>query len=120
MALLLKRRGVCALTFSLVILITLITSYHCYLHDDVLLLLPIFLATSDGRQNRSPFVRAASIAVIAGLVLVPLLPSSLSATAFQTFALMAGWVLMIAWEMLSQDTLPSTPDAAAVAPGITE
>ncbi len=106
MVLLLKRRvRFSALTFSLVMLLSLITSYHSYLHDDVLLLLPILLIATDRTHHRSPFFQAATTAVIAGLLFAPLVPSSLTTTALQMFCLTLGWTLLLGCEILCEGKL---------------
>ena len=104
MTLVLRRHRISALTFSLVVLVGLIASYHSYLHDDVLLLLPFALTTEDCRRQASRLYRGVTIAAAASLLLAPLIPCSLSETAFQTSILIAAWILLLGWKVLGEQT----------------
>jgi hypothetical protein len=69
--------------YALVMVVTLLVSYHAYLHDTSLLLLPFFLMA--GRIYRQPWT-VAHIGLAALMVaeyVIPLAPTSLRATAMQ-------------------------------------
>jgi hypothetical protein len=96
-ALLPRRRQVSPASFSLVVLVTLLASYHAYLHDDSLLLLPVFLmgrtVVQSGRNALAFSIATAAIFVI------PLLPTSLSTTAWQMFLAIALFAGLLAMQM---------------------
>jgi hypothetical protein len=86
MAALLKRGGrISAASYSLVMVMALLASYHAYLHDASLLLLPMMLMWSE--QWSAP--RVVLAAAMLGMYVVPVLPTSLSATAAQMAMVMA-------------------------------
>lgn len=85
MGALLKRRGkISAAGYSLVIVVTLLVSYHAYLHDASLLLLPMMLMWN----QQWIASRVVLPAAILGMYVVPVLPTSLSATAVQMVMVM--------------------------------
>jgi hypothetical protein len=87
---LLKRyRRVSPATFSVLVLVTLMTSYHAYLHDDSLLLLPVLLLGNTLPRSRVNALPLLISATIAALLVVPLAPTSLTTTAVEVFLAIA-------------------------------
>ena len=100
LAILLKKRvAVSPAAFSLTIVVTLMVSYHAYLHDDSLLLLPVFLMTQQMQRDRWTTIR---VALTSAMFLVPVLPISLSATAVGMFAVMALLSTVLALDLCNQ------------------
>lgn len=114
MALLLKRSGRSSPAgYSLVIVVTLLVSYHAYLHDASLLLLPMMLMW--GRQCSAS--RVVLMAAMLGMYVVPVLPASLSATAVQMVLLMVLFAVGL-W-MDRRDPQLSPAEARIWRPGLT-
>ena len=88
--------------YSLTIVVTLVVSYHAYLHDDALLLLPMILAAQHVFRNRLTVTRMALMAAIAGLYIIPLLPASLSTTAIEMLVVMVVFSALLAVELRSE------------------
>lgn len=97
-ALLLRRCQFSPGSFSLLLLVTLLTSYHAYLHDDCLLLLPLFLMGRTVMQSRHNAL--ASATAMAAIFVIPLLPTSLSTTAVQMFLAMTCVAGLLAIQMI--------------------
>lgn len=75
-----RRRQISPVSFSLVLVVTLLTSYHGYLHDDALLLLPMVVwggSLAGGRVRSLAFL---TVATLAAIFAVPLAPTSLQST----------------------------------------
>lgn len=88
-----------ASSYSLVIVVTCLLSYHAYLHDDCLLLLPIILMGQHRFDSHWSITRTAQALTIAALYLVPVLPTSLTTTARQMFVAMAVLAALLAVEI---------------------
>lgn len=87
-------------SYSLAIVVTCLLSYHAYLHDDCLLLLPIVLMAQHLlHNNRWTVTRTALAAAIGALYIVPVLPTSLPTTAIQMFAAMLMLAAVLGVEM---------------------
>src|ERR1700684_816715 len=86
MAFLLKRqKQVSPEGFSLVLIVTLLISYHSYLHDDSLLLLPCLILGREMLRSHKPGFQMLASSTIAVIFVVPLAPTSLTMTASQMF-----------------------------------
>ena len=100
MAMLLRRRKTFSpASYSLAIVVTLLVSYHSYLHDDSLLLLPLLLMARRVCHSRWTANHVALAAAMTGLYIIPVLPTSLSATAIEMFAVMAMFSTVLALEL---------------------
>ena len=86
-------------SYSLVIAVACLLSFHAYLHDTSLLLLPIMLIAQSLLESRWTAAHSAIAVTIGAMYLVPVLPTSLSATALQMFAAMASLAALLALEM---------------------
>jgi len=116
MAMLLTRRArVSPTSYSLVVVVTLLVSYHAYLHDDSLLLLPVLLMTQQVRRVRWTVSHAVLAATMAGLYVVPVLPVSLAATAIQMMAAMLVSAAVLAVD-LSNEVRSQEPSVAQSTP----
>jgi hypothetical protein len=103
--------------YSLAIVVSCLLSYHAYLHDDSLLLLPILLIGQHLVHSRWKLTHTALALTIAGLYLIPVLPTSLSTTAMQMFAAMAMLAALLVIEIrgLASDELAAAhPDYPAI------
>ena len=103
--------------YSLAIAVSCLLSYHAYLHDDSLLLLPILLIGQHLVHSRWKLTHTALALTIAGLYLIPVLPTSLSTTAMQMFAAMAMLAALLVIEIrgLASDELAAAhPDYPAI------
>ena len=100
-ALLLRRRSstVFEAGYSLVMVVSLLVSYHAYLHDTSLLLLPFFLIGGQMSRGRWAAHSAATASVIVSLYVIPLLPASLSATAMQMCPAMLAFTMLLCLEL---------------------
>lgn len=105
MLLLNRYRQVSAVSFAVLVVVTLMTSYHSYLHDDSLLLLPLLLLGNTLLQ-RGRF-RAATALTIAAIFLLPLAPTSLTATAWQMFLAIGALAALLAFQMWNGDGTPT-------------
>ena len=111
LALLLRRAANPSPTsYSLVIVVTLLVSYHAYLHDDTLLLLPILIMAERILRTRCTLNHIALATIVAALYLLPLLPSSLSATALQMCAMLVAFAVLLAFELRNETTHPPLID----------
>lgn len=99
LAILLKPSALSRTSYSLVLIAGCLVSYHAYLHDDSLLLLPILLITDELQRSQWTATRAVLAAAMGALYVVPLLPTSLSATALQMSAVMAILAAVLGVEM---------------------
>jgi hypothetical protein len=89
-----------ASSYSLAIAVSCLLSYHAYLHDDSLLLLPIILIGQHLVHSRWKLTHTALALTVAALYLIPVLPTSLTTTAVQMFAAMAILASLLASEIL--------------------
>jgi hypothetical protein len=64
------------LGFSLAIVITLLASYHCYLHDLSLLLLPFLVTLARARDFKVVSQLVVFPALLAGMMALPFIPST--------------------------------------------
>jgi hypothetical protein len=103
--LLLRRCQLSPVSFSLLLLVTLLTSFHAYLHDDCLLLLPVFLMGMTAVQSRRKALTFSTAAAAAAIFAIPLLPTSLSTTALQTFLAIALFAGLLSIQMLDASSL---------------
>ncbi len=94
-----RSAAISATSYSLAIAVSCLLSYHAYLHDDSLLLLPIILIGQHLFDNHWSPTHTALVLTIAALYLVPVLPTSLSTTAMQMFAAMAMLAALLAIEI---------------------
>jgi alpha-1,2-mannosyltransferase len=100
LALLLKQSpAVSRSSYSLVVVVTCLLSYHAYLHDDSLLLLPVILLTQHLLDHHWTAAHTALAAATGGLYMVPLLPTSLTTTALQMATAMMFLVTVLAWRI---------------------
>ena len=97
-----RQKHVSPYGFSLVVLVTLLTSYHAYLHDDSLLLLPCLIAGTEILCNGKPATQLLIATCIGLIFLVPLAPTSLSATAGQMALTILVFATLIAIQMLTE------------------
>jgi len=86
-------------SYSLVVVTACLLSYHAYLHDDALLLLPIILTIDELQCRRWTITCTVLAAALGTLYVLPLLPTSLSATAIQMFVAMTMLATVLALEM---------------------
>jgi hypothetical protein len=94
-------RGISDLDFSLIVVITLLASYHSYGHDLILLILPLFLVVNYvGRQEFSHF--RLILGMIAGLLFI--LPSLVFPPPVMVVA-----VLLFLVALLKESLYPGTP-----------
>lgn len=103
--------AVSASSYSLAIVVSCLLSYHAYLHDDSLLLLPIVLIGQHLLHKRWTATHVALAATISALYIVPVLPTSLPATAIQMVAVMATLAAVLAREMRNAAGSESTSPA---------
>jgi hypothetical protein len=90
-----RQKKVSSDAFSLVLIVTLLTSYHAYLHDDSLLLLPCLILGREILRSHKPVFQLLASSTIAAVFVVPLAPTSLTTTASQMFvAILAFAILM--------------------------
>ncbi len=86
------RPRISQLDFSLLIIVTVLASYHAYTHDLVLLLIPIFIVANHvGREAFSQFRLA--LGMCAGLLLI--LPSLLPPPAVTVLAVLLFFALLL-------------------------
>ena len=100
LAILLRRvGGFSRNSYAMVIVFACLLSFHAYLHDTSLLLLPIVLIAQSLLESCWTAGHSVIAAAIGAMYLVPLLPTSLSTTALQMFAAMATLAALLALEM---------------------
>lgn len=73
-------------SYSLLLAVTLLVSYHAYLHDFSLLLLPCFLLADYLAQCRWTMTDAGLAGLLVGFYVIPVAPTSMRTTAAQMFA----------------------------------
>lgn len=88
-----------ATNYSLAIAACCLLSYHAYLHDDSLLLLPIILIGQQLLHGHWSRTHTALALTIAALYLIPVLPTSLSTTAQQIFVAIVMLAALLAIEI---------------------
>ncbi len=81
-------------SYSMVLAVTLLVSYHAYLHDFSLLVLPCLLIADYLARSKWTTVRAGLAVMLTGFYSIPLAPTSMRTTATQMFAA----VLLFAFE----------------------
>ena len=74
------------LGFALVIVITLLSSYHAYVYDSSLLLVAFFLTGAALRERHLDFAETLMAIAVYALFLVPVLLPALTRTAMGLFA----------------------------------
>jgi hypothetical protein len=107
-----RYRQISPVSFSLLVVVTLMTSYHSYLHDDSLLLLTIFLLGNTMLQSGR--FRAPTALTIAAIFLLPLAPTSLTTTAWQMFLAIATLAALLAFQMWDGEGAATVEDVAEV------
>lgn len=116
-AMVLKRSpAICVSSYSLAMVATCLLSYHAYLHDDCLLLLPIILIGQLLPHNRWTVTHLALAASIGALYGVPVLPTSLSTTAMQMFAAMVMLAAVLAIEIRGSSRCELAPAQPKLTP----
>ena len=84
-------------SYSLVLAVTLLVSYHAYLHDFSLLLLPCFLLADYLAQCRWTMRDAGLAGLLVGFYVIPVAPTSMRTTAAQLFAAVLRWPRSCGW-----------------------
>ncbi len=98
-----RRRRISEVSFSLVLFCTLLISHHAYLHDDALLLLPLFFLAEYIRHTDWSGRRRMLMGALVLVYLVPLAPISLCATAMSMCAMTAICAAMVSIEVAKED-----------------
>ena len=101
-------RRIAPVSFSLLVSVTLLTSYHSYLHDDSPLLLPLLLTGSVCLKIPDGWLRWMTGAAGLAIFIVPLLPTSLHTTALQMFLAITALAGLLACQLIQEG-----PKAAA-------
>jgi hypothetical protein len=114
MLLLNRYRRISPLSFSLLVVVTLMTSYHAYLHDNCLLLLPMLLLGNIMLQSGR--FRAPTAVTIATIFLLPLAPTSLTTTVWQMFLAIATLAALLAFQMWDGDGTATVKDVPKISP----
>ena len=79
----------------MVITVTLLISYHAYLHDFSLLLLPYCLLADCLARRRWTLLHAAVAAAMLACYVIPLAPTSMRTTAVQMFVVVFGFAVLL-------------------------
>jgi hypothetical protein len=109
-ALLLKReKQVLPEGFSLVLIVTLLTSYHAYLHDDSLLLLPCLILGTETLRSHEPLFQVLASLTVATVFVVPLAPTSLTTTVSQMFVVVLAFATLMSVRLFMRDKTQPTP-----------
>ena len=96
--------------FSLVLIVTLLTSYHAYLHDDSLLLLPCLILGRQVLHCNEPVFQVLAFSSIAAVFIVPLVPTSLTTTASQMFVVILASATLMSVRMFMTDNTAPPPE----------
>jgi Glycosyltransferase family 87 len=111
MAFLLKRqKQVSPEGFSLVLIVTLLISYHSYLHDDSLLLLPCLILAREMLRSHKPGFQILASSTIAVVFIVPLAPTSLTMTASQMFVAILAFSTPMSVRVFTKDKTEPAPE----------
>jgi hypothetical protein len=81
-----RSRQFSPISYSLGLTITLLVSYHAYLHDFALLVLPCTLTADYLLQSKWTMLHTGVAAIVAAFYVIPVAPSSMKATVVQMFA----------------------------------
>ena len=80
-----RSRQFSPVSYSLVLTITLLVSYHAYLHDFALLVLPCILMADLCSQSKWTTLHTGLAASVSSLYVIPVAPASMKVTAAQMF-----------------------------------
>ncbi len=96
-----RSREFSPVSFSLVLTITVLVSYHAYLHDFALLVLPCILLADYYLQSKWTMLHTGFAAIVTAFYVIPVAPTSMKATAVQMFAAASLFALLL-WMVANQ------------------